>query len=368
MSRSPFPIFAAIDDKAPANINAEDDLLVVEDDLSVTPAVRRTVARVPLIGTALSSAYSLTILDKSRLAIGEPDGTVSLWTAPDATSPLIRKVFTTEFVGKAWHQVEPLKEADGREGLVGLLVDPATPNQCQVIHWSPEAIEAALNGTAPVLNNAPLARVMPTPGSGGGSSSVGVRIWDAEAHASRFVLQYQRAGETAWNAATVPAVNGGPAGTAGTLSTQPGGVTHTARWNALADLGASFNGTVLLRTQATDSQSLVGPWSDPMPYAVNTAADRDSDGDGALDSTEAAFGTNPNAASSRPVLALGRNANGSLTFHWSTAAGRTYRLEATADLAVGPWVSVQGGLAVGTVTIAPPVAAGPRRFYRVVAE
>ena len=296
--------------------------------------------------------------------IGEPDGTVSLWTAPDATSSLVRKVFTGEFKGKAWHQMEPLKEADGREGLVGLLVDPATPNECQVIHWSPEAIEAALNGTAPVLNHAPLARVLPTPASGAGRSTVVVRIWDAEAHVCAVVLQYQRPGETTWNPATLLSVNGGPAGTAGTLSTQPGGQTHSLVWNAAQNLGLSFSGIVLLRSQATDAEP--GAWSDPMPYAVNTAAELDTDGDGFTDATEAAFGTNPNLASNIPAVQLTRNPNGTLSLSWPTAAGRTYRIQTSTDLL--DWTELSTVYTVGTATFpAPAPGAETKRYYRIAA-
>jgi hypothetical protein len=264
--------------------------------------------------------------------------------------------------------MEPLKEADGREGLVGLLVDPATPNQCQVIHWSPEAIEAALSGTAPVLNHAPLARVMPTPGSGGGRSSVGVRIWDAEAHGARVAMQYQAPGQTTWSAARILSVDGNASGAAvvAPLSSQPGGVTHALLWDAAADLGNTFLGTVLLRTQGTDAET--GLWSDPMPYAVNVPATLDSDNDGATDSTELAFGTNPNAPSSRPAVTVVRNANATLRFTWPVAAGRTYRLQSSLDLQ--SWTTLQGALATGAwIMPAPPnYAAEKARFYRVMAE
>ena len=370
--------YGFIDDKeAPAGPSAGDDFVIGEYDIGSPTPVLRTSVRHPFASGNAAGAYGLTILRRTdstkpgTLALGEPDGTVSLWTAPDATSPLVRKLFSTEFTGKAWHQMEPLKEADGREGLVGLLVDPATPQQCQVIHWSPEAIEAALSGTAPVLNHAPLARVLPVPSSGGARSVVGVRIWDAEAHAGTVALQVQRMGETAWTNARLVSVDGvvipgGAVGTTAPLSSQPGGVSHTLVWNAGSDLGAVFTGTVLLRTRAADA--LTGEWSEPMPYAVNTAADLDTDGDGATDATEAAFGTNPNAASSRPAVQVTRNANGTLTFTWPAAAGRTYRLETSLTLA--NWMPLQSGLTAGSWTMPAPPNTGVERlrFYRVAAE
>lgn len=159
-----------------------------------------------------------------------------------------------------------------------------------------------------------------------------------------------------------------PAGATGLHATLPGGVTHSFTWNALADLGASFSGTVLLRTQSTDSQNATGNWSDPMPYAVNTAADLDSDGDGVLDTTEAAFGTNPNAANSRPALSIAKNALGTFTFTWPTATGRTYKLQSSANLQT--WTTIQSGLTTGTwVMPTPPnFAAEDHKFYRVLAD
>jgi len=350
-----------------------DDFVLIEYEVLLAGLVPRTLHRIPM--TSVNGAYGLTILHNADsgkpgiLAVGEPDGTVSLWTAPDATAPLVRKVFTTEFAGKAWHQMEPLKEADGREGLVGLLVDSAMPQSCQVIHWSPEAIEASLSGTAPVLNHAPLARVLPVPSSGGARSTVAVRVWDAEAHASTVALQFQRAGETAWTDARLVSVDGaviagGAAGPTAPLSAQPGGVTHTLVWDAGTDLGAGFTGTVLLRTRGVDRET--GAWSEPMPYLINPAADTDTDGDGATDAVEAAFGTNPNSAASRPAVQVVHNANGTLTFTWPAAAGRTYRLEVSADL--GGWTTLQSNIPASTLTIPAPPAGTGKRFYRVAAE
>ncbi len=222
--------------------------------------------------------------------------------------------FTTEYLGKAWHQFEPLREADGREGLVGLLVDPATPAQCQVIHWSPEAIAAGLSGTAPVLNNAPLARVLSTPTSGSGRSTVGVRVWDVEAHAAAVELQFQRPGETNWNNARLLTVEGQTANAVGAttpLSTQPSGVSHTLVWNAALDLGSTFNNTVLLRTRGTDTTT--GAWSDPMPYTVNVSVDLDTDGDGVTDEMELRFGTSITNPSSLPRITLITANNGAVT-------------------------------------------------------
>ena len=362
--------YAFIDDKdTSSSASFGDDFVVGEYDVGqMTPSLRTSV-RIPMSLPNAAGAYSLTILRRANaatpgtLAVGEPDGTVSLWTTTDSTAPLVRKVITTEFFGKAWNQMEPLREADGREGLVGLLVDPARPQQCQVIYWSPEAIETALNSPTPVLNNPPKARVLATPASGGSRSSVAVRIWDAEAHSSSLVMQYQRPGETIWNFATILSADGGSA--ASPLSSQPGGINHNLLWNAGANLGATFNGTVLLRTQATDAAA--GEWSEPMPYTIHPATDLDSDGDGVTDWAEQKFGTNPADAASLPSLLSIRNTDGSFTLTWTAAIGQTYRIETSTDLQ--SWILFRGGLASNSAVIpALQISMDARRYYRVMAE
>jgi hypothetical protein len=291
-------VYAFIDDRdTSGTANNGDNFVVGEYELTPTSPVQRTTVTLPISTSISTSAIGVSILRRqnpslpSVLAIGEPDGTVSLWTAPDVGSPLVRKVFTAEFQGKSWHQFEVFREANGTEGLVGLLVDPTTPNQCQLIHWSPDSIDAALNGTAPVLNNAPAARILLTPSQGGATGAVAVRIWDAEAHGSSLELQFQRDGEVIWSTATVNTVDGGPFTPSLKLASQPAGVSHTLVWNASADLGSTFSGTVLLRARATDSQT--GEWSPGMPYAVNTSINLDTDEDGMPDAWELANGLNP---------------------------------------------------------------------------
>ena len=291
-------VYAFIDDKDSSGTpNTGDTFVVGEYELTGTTPVQRTSTTLPLTSPNPAGAYGLTVLQRQDttkpgvVAIGEPDGTVSLWTAPDATSSLQRVVLSTEFLGKSWHQLERLREANGTESLVGLLVDPATQSKCQLIYWPVDVIEAALNGTAPVLNNLPMARILPNPAGGGARSIVGLRIWDAEANATSLELQYQRSGDANWSNATVISADGVTFQTTLKVTSQPGGVSHSLIWNAAANLGNTFSGTVLLRTRATDSQT--GDWSPAMPYAVNTDTTTDSDGDGMPDSWETAHSLNP---------------------------------------------------------------------------
>ncbi len=369
-------VYAFVDDKdTSSTVNSGDTFVLGEYELSTPSPILRTTMTLPISTSISSSAIGITILKRqnsslpSVLAIGEPDGTVSLWTAPDAGSPLVRKIFTTDFKGKSWHQFEVFHEANGTEGLVGLLVDPATPAQCQLIHWSPESIEAALNGTAPVLNHVPLARILPTPSQGGSTGSVAVRIWDAEAHGSSLELQYQRDGETVWNNATVSTVDGGTFQSTLKLTSQAAGISHTLVWNAAANLGSTFSGTVLLRTRATDSQA--GDWSPGMPYAVNTSINLDTDSDGMPDAWEASHGLasgNPADGTSDndhdgvsafleyalamnptvmdvallPILGTKTETDGKhliLTYHRPINSGLTYTAERSVTLIPGTWQS-----------------------------
>ena len=406
-------VYAFIDDKdASGTPNSGDTFVVGEYELTIPSPVQRTTMTLPISSSLASSAIGVTILkrqgspQRSVLAIGEPDSTVSLWTAPDVGSPLLRKIFTTEFEGKSWHQLEVYHEANGAEGLVGLLVDAATPSQCQLIHWSPESIEAALNGTAPVLNNVPSSRVLPTPSQGGTTGSVAVRIWDAEAHGSSLELQYQRDGETAWSNATVDTVDGSTFQPTLKLTSQPSGVSHTLVWNATANLGSTFSGTVLLRTRASDKQT--GDWSPAMPYAVLTNTTLDTDNDGMPDSWESTYGLNPIVADGTsdndrdgvlafleyalamnptvpdvpllPRLGTLTEADGkhlTLTYQRPRNSGISYTAQRTLTLASTSWLSgtanfteltpVDLGNGIESVTVKDlnPMSASPRAWLRL---
>ncbi len=303
--------------------------------------------------------------------------------------------------------MEVLHEANGSEGLVGLLADPATPHLSQLIYWTPESIEAALNGTAPILNNLPSARVLTTPAQGGAYSAVGVRIWDAEAHGSSLELQYQRDGETTWSNATVNTADGATFQPTLKLTSQPSGTSHTLVWNAAANLGPTFSGTVLLRTRATDSQT--GDWSPGMPYAVNTSTNLDTDQDGMPDAWESVIGlssSNPldgssdndkDGVSAFLEYALAMNPNLSdvpllprlgtvvkpdgkhltLTYQRPINSGLTYTAERSVTLARETWQSgitvfqeltplnLGNGVESVTVEDVNPMTASPRAWLRI---
>ena len=97
----------------------------------------------------------------------------------------------------------------------------------------------------------------------------------------------------------------------------------------------------------------------------------DTDGDGSPDGSEIAAGTDPlDGASLFQITTLRKDPlTGFVTVRWDSVPGKSYTLEASADLV--DWeVTSSGILAVGTVTLQlDPQAIGKgRRFYRVSVE
>ena len=97
----------------------------------------------------------------------------------------------------------------------------------------------------------------------------------------------------------------------------------------------------------------------------------DTDGDGSPDGSEIAAGTDPlDGASLFQITTLSKDPlTGFVTVRWDSVPGKSYTLEASADLV--DWeVTSSGILAVGTVTLQlDPQAIGKgRRFYRVSVE
>ena len=97
----------------------------------------------------------------------------------------------------------------------------------------------------------------------------------------------------------------------------------------------------------------------------------DTDGDGSPDGSEIAAGTDPlDGASLFRITGLSKDSlTGFVTVRWASIAGKSYTLEASADL-INWEVTSSGILAVGSVTLQlDPLATGKsRRFYRVSVE
>ncbi len=94
----------------------------------------------------------------------------------------------------------------------------------------------------------------------------------------------------------------------------------------------------------------------------------DTDGDGATDGSEVAAGTDPLDASSLfQITTLSKDPlTGFVTVRWDSVPGKSYTLEASADL-INWEVTSSGVIAVGTVTLQldPRAIGESRRFYRV---
>jgi len=98
----------------------------------------------------------------------------------------------------------------------------------------------------------------------------------------------------------------------------------------------------------------------------------DFDGDGHTDFQEFRAGTDPtNAGSVLRVQTLTRVSDGLVTLLWTSAPGRTYKVQFKDSLDAGSWTDLSGTVsyASGTasMTDATPVS-NPHRFYRVVLE
>jgi hypothetical protein len=120
---------------------------------------------------------------------------------------LQRQLFTAQHAGKAWHALDAVKTLEPGESLVGLRVDPAAPNTCDLILWPPQQ---QLPQLASLPNTAPAAAVIPSPNPLGAIAAVTNRLWDAEGNPSTPFLQYQLFGSTNWQYATVTTLDGAP--------------------------------------------------------------------------------------------------------------------------------------------------------------
>jgi hypothetical protein len=191
---------------------------------------------------------------------------VFAWTATGATNPLQRQLFSGNYLGKAWHALTSVKTLSPGEGLAGLLVDPVSPNSCSVILWP---AQANLSEPVNIAETAPDAAVLPSANPLGPIAVVTVRLWDAEGNPSTPSLQYQLAGSTNWQNATLFAVDGVAYSPTNYVSALPSGVNHAIAWNATNDVGGNIITNVLLRARAQDFM-LVGDWSLPTPFQINT--------------------------------------------------------------------------------------------------
>ena len=93
--------------------------------------------------------------------------------------------------------------------------------------------------------------------------------------------------------------------------------------------------------------------------------DGDIDGDGTTNGDEDIAGTDFNDSSSKfEVGSQTMEADGDVTINWTPVLGRTYKVQARADLATGDWVDVATGQNSGTYT--DPNPSETSKFYRIL--
>jgi hypothetical protein len=219
------------------------------------------------------AAADLTGVNTRIPFTAEPDGQIYYWTATNSSASFQRQLFSADYVGKSWHALSGVNMAAGGQGLAGLMVDPTNQNVCNVIFWPPQAVLPTPQPS--LIETAPFAAVVPTTTSLGSNAVVTIRLWDNEGDASTPFLQYQILGATTWQNATLTALDGAAYSLATRVAALPVGSNHLLTWNALADVGANVVTNILLRARAQDFM-LVGSWSQPTPFQLNTTVASDS--------------------------------------------------------------------------------------------
>jgi len=289
--------YACLDDaNGSASIDAGDVFVVAEFVGEGTNMQCVTQTNIAIVCTTPAASYGLACVDytnsdKEVLFTGEPDGRISSWAAPSSVGPLRRRLFSAQYLGRAWHALAGCDTVEPGEGLVGLCVDPTNPVTCDVVFWGSER---ELWQASDIAQTAPLTRIMAAPSTGGGYSAVSVKIWDGEGNKSLPVLQWSEDG-VVWSNATLYMIDGVPYMSVIRVEAMPTGSVHSLVWNAQADLGSVTN-TVWLRTRSVDV-SLWGEWSESVQYHVAVTGDLDIDDDGLPDTWEVAGGLDPTRAS-----------------------------------------------------------------------
>lgn len=113
-----------------------------------------------------------------------------------------------------------------------------------------------------------------------------------------------------------------------------------------------------------DPANKAGSATSTQPIRV-LAAEGDEDGDGMRNDAEQVAGTNALDGNSRLTASVVRSGNGA-TITWSTAPGRSYKVQYRDNLVSGGWIDIATGENSGAF-VHDDVGEGPG-FYRVVVE
>jgi len=283
------------DEDSSGAIGLGDEFRVAEFSKGADGWERATAGSLPVGYPAETYALAYVRADSGSgdiLFTAHPEGSIHAWTTGTNGQGRTPRLFSAAHGRRRWHALGAYRSVGGSESLVGLRVDPADSNACDVVLWS----DLAPSGREAAWQTAPATRILPVPGSGGGLCRVAVRIWDAEGNRSLPFLQYQDFASSNWLDAALLLLDGRAYSLAMAVDAMPTGTTHMLVWDAAKDLGADFTNSLLLRARSVDV-SLWGKWSEPVPYRVEATSD--SDGDGLPDVWELANGLDPLASSGR---------------------------------------------------------------------
>ena len=264
--------YAFADDQNHSGVlDAGDAFALAEYMVSGNTWTTKTLFQVPITSDNVAQSFSLAAVNftgtgNDILFTGEPDGRVYSWTATNSASPLQRQLFSDAYAGMAWQAMCGVQMPAFGEGLIGLEVNSTNQNTCNVIFWSPRAVLPTPQPS--LIETAPDAITISADNPLGAMATMTVRLWSAEGDSSTPFLQYQVFGSTNWQNATLTMLDGAPYSPATRVSALPTGANHTLVWNILADLG-SVSTNITVRARAMDFL-LLGDWSVPVPYQVNT--------------------------------------------------------------------------------------------------
>ena len=111
-----------------------------------------------------------------------------------------------------------------------------------------------------------------------------------------------------------------------------------------------------------DSDQLSDVW-ELIFGAQSLIASADTDGDGSSNLVEAAAGTNPYDPTSFPGLSVQPAQPGSVLLTWSSAAGKTYDLQGSADIAVPAWPILSAYSGTGSLLSSSLPTGGLAQFF-----
>ncbi len=242
-----------------------------------------------------------------------------------------------------------------------------------------------------IVPTAPFAFVLPSGNVLGSMAVVTVRLADAEGNNSTPYLQFQFAGSTNWQDASLAYLDGVAYNTNNRVAALPTGSDHVLVWNAVSNIGHNVVTNVFLRACARDV-ALLGNWSEPTQFQLNTAANSngisipdsweiqyfghtgidpygDPDGDGFKNWQEYIADTNPtNAASYLCITGITPGAGG-VRIDWQGGTNASQYLQQTTGLdPTNSWVDIFTNPPTpnpGSFTVTSSIGTNSAMFYRI---